>query len=154
MAWTNPTTRSTNDLITAAIWNADLVDNLTYLKSQVDAIASVPANVVAHTTAGSAPTGWVEDTAVRGRLIVGLPSGGTNAGTVGSALTNLQEPTHTHSWPSGGSIVSGGPSATTAGTGAGGNVGDATHTHTVGNDNTTGTSSTMPYIQYMTIKKS
>lgn len=32
MGWTAPTTRSTGDLITAAIWNTDLVNNLTYLK--------------------------------------------------------------------------------------------------------------------------
>ena len=31
MSWTTPTTRSTGDLITAAIWNADLVDNLNFL---------------------------------------------------------------------------------------------------------------------------
>ena len=31
MAWTTPTTRSTGDLITAAIWNTDLVDDLNYL---------------------------------------------------------------------------------------------------------------------------
>lgn len=31
MPWIDPTTRSTGDLITAAIWNADLVDNLIYL---------------------------------------------------------------------------------------------------------------------------
>lgn len=31
MAWTIPTTRSTNDLITASHWNTDLVDNLVYL---------------------------------------------------------------------------------------------------------------------------
>ena len=31
MAWTNPTTRSSGDTITAGIWNADLVDNLLYL---------------------------------------------------------------------------------------------------------------------------
>ncbi len=36
MAWTTPTTRATGDLITAAIWNADLVDNLSYLKTEVD----------------------------------------------------------------------------------------------------------------------
>jgi hypothetical protein len=33
MAWTDPTTRSTGDLITAAIWNTDMVDNFTYLRS-------------------------------------------------------------------------------------------------------------------------
>lgn len=31
MAWTTPTTRVTGELITAAIWNTDIVDNLTYL---------------------------------------------------------------------------------------------------------------------------
>jgi hypothetical protein len=33
MSWTNPTTRNTGDLITAAIWNTDLVENLTALRS-------------------------------------------------------------------------------------------------------------------------
>ena len=31
MAWTAPTTRTTGTLITAAIWNTDLTDNLTFL---------------------------------------------------------------------------------------------------------------------------
>lgn len=31
MAWATPATRSVSELITAAIWNADLVDNLLYL---------------------------------------------------------------------------------------------------------------------------
>jgi hypothetical protein len=31
MSWTDPTTRSTGDLITAAIWNAEVVDNLGFL---------------------------------------------------------------------------------------------------------------------------
>lgn len=33
MAWTAPTTRSSGALITASIWNTDLVDNLAYLKA-------------------------------------------------------------------------------------------------------------------------
>lgn len=33
MAWTAPTTRTTGTLITASIWNTDLVDNLSALKS-------------------------------------------------------------------------------------------------------------------------
>lgn len=32
MAWTAPTTRTTGELITAAIWNTDIVDNLDALK--------------------------------------------------------------------------------------------------------------------------
>lgn len=35
MTWTDPTLRSTGDLITAAIWNADLVDNLFYLHDRL-----------------------------------------------------------------------------------------------------------------------
>lgn len=33
MAWTAPTTRTTGELITAAIWNTDIVDNLAALKA-------------------------------------------------------------------------------------------------------------------------
>lgn len=31
MAWTTPTTRATGDLITASIWNADIVENLKHV---------------------------------------------------------------------------------------------------------------------------
>jgi hypothetical protein len=42
-AWTTPTSRSYNDLITESIWNTDLVDNLNYLKSKADRrIAVIP----------------------------------------------------------------------------------------------------------------
>ena len=44
----------------------------------------------------SCPSGWTEETAARGRAIVGTPSGGTQEGTVGSALTDLLDKTHTH----------------------------------------------------------
>jgi hypothetical protein len=35
MAYTAPTPRSLNDLITPSIWNTDLVDNIVYLKSEL-----------------------------------------------------------------------------------------------------------------------
>jgi len=35
MAWTTPTSRSTGTLITASIWNTDLVDNLILLKTSI-----------------------------------------------------------------------------------------------------------------------
>ncbi|MAH45845.1 hypothetical protein CMI37_08440 [Candidatus Pacearchaeota archaeon] len=38
MAWTAPTTRQPGDIITAAIWNTDLKDNLVYLKTEADKI--------------------------------------------------------------------------------------------------------------------
>lgn len=36
MAWTTPTTRVARELITVADWNADIVNNLIYLKERVD----------------------------------------------------------------------------------------------------------------------
>jgi hypothetical protein len=45
----------------------------------------------------SCPTGWSALSGAQGRVIVGLPSGGTLAGTVGTAMGHLANPTHTHS---------------------------------------------------------
>ncbi len=59
-----------------------------------------PKNGIIFTTDAAAPAGWAEYTAARGRTIVGLPSGGTIAGTVGTALTDIQDKTHTHTGPS------------------------------------------------------
>jgi len=97
---------------------------------------------------GSCPSGWTEYTAARGRTIVGTPSGGTDEGTVGTALTDLgtrtitDVPAHTHDikWRTGsyGSDV-----ATTFYSGA-------KYTWETGPIETVGSASvdvTMPYIQ-------
>lgn len=71
-------------------------------------ISSIPANLIAHTTNTSAPSGWTEWVTGRGRTTIGTPSGGTHGGTVATALTNLQDygphthsgPSHTHTGPS------------------------------------------------------
>jgi hypothetical protein len=47
---------------------------------------------------GACPSGWTEYTAGQGRVVVGLPSNGTLAGTVGTALTNLENRIHTHNY--------------------------------------------------------
>jgi len=59
MAWTAPTTRSTGDLITASNWNTDLVDNLTYLKTETDTKATL---TIAETQVfnGTAPTSFTD----------------------------------------------------------------------------------------------
>lgn len=66
--------------------------------------SSIPANVVAYFNGAvaSIPSGWTEFTAGRGRVIVGVPLSGTVGGTVGTALTNVQNKstTHTHTGPS------------------------------------------------------
>jgi hypothetical protein len=53
-------------------------------------------NMVTNATGGATLTGFSEYTTARGRMVVALPDGGTDAGTVGTALTNQQDPTHTH----------------------------------------------------------
>lgn len=53
MAWTAPTTRATGDFITASIWNTDVVDNLSYLKTEADKLddisVSSPSRAIATT---------------------------------------------------------------------------------------------------------
>lgn len=48
----------------------------------------------------SCPTGWTVSTTAAGRYLVGMPSGGTVSGTVGTALTNLEARDHVHAGPS------------------------------------------------------
>ena len=59
--------------------------------------AGVPAGAVMYFNLAGCPTGWSELTAGRGRYAVGLPSGGTLAGTAGTALSNQENrPTGQH----------------------------------------------------------
>jgi hypothetical protein len=58
---------------------------------------ALPAGMIAAFNA-ACPSGWTELAAAQGRVIVGLPSGGTLAGTVGTALTNLENRTHAHTY--------------------------------------------------------
>jgi hypothetical protein len=126
---------------------------------------AVPANMVAYTSAGAAPSGYSEVTGARGRVIVGLPSGGTNAGTVGTALTNLQDKTHTHTYST---VIAHTHTQIgfTSGTGAEAIVnvdasasGYQNANETASTGSASGTTSTaalsdiFAYIQYMTIKK-
>jgi hypothetical protein len=58
MAWTSPTTRTTGDLITAAIWNTDLVDNLSEttpakVTTKGDIVVATAANAVSRLAVGS-----------------------------------------------------------------------------------------------------
>lgn len=55
-----------------------------------------PAGAVMFFDLPSCPAGWSELTGARGRVVVGLVSGGALSGTVGTALTNLEDRTHTH----------------------------------------------------------
>ena len=65
----------------------------------------VPSQLVAHRAASTyTPTSWSEVTTAQGRCIVGVPSGGTDGATQGTALTDQQNKSksiaHTHTGPS------------------------------------------------------
>ena len=111
------------------------------------ALSGVPQYLVAHRTGTSVPSGWTEETAWRGFVIVGLVGSGTAAGTVGTAFTNVQDKTHTHLGSTAVSL-----DATAAG-GSGTNFSRNTHTHavTIGN---AATSDVLAYIQRLGIIKS
>ena len=69
---------------------------LPLILNAIGAMAEVPQGAVMSFNLSSCPSGWTEVTDAQGKAIVGLPSGGTLAGTVGSPLTNLENRTHTH----------------------------------------------------------
>ena len=56
-----------------------------------DSIKNANQNIIFSTDEGSAVGDFVEYTTARGRMIVGLPSGGSNEGTVGTAFTDDQD---------------------------------------------------------------
>jgi hypothetical protein len=67
--------------------------------TQTAAASALPAGLVSFFNLTACPTGWTEFTSARGLYVVGLPSGGTLAGTSGTALTNLESRAvgqHTH----------------------------------------------------------
>lgn len=58
-----------------------------------------PSGLLAWTKNGTCPSGWSEYTAARGRAVVGMTTGFTLNGTVGTALTNTEARAvgqHTH----------------------------------------------------------
>lgn len=72
--------------------------------SALTGISAVPSGMIAFFAAASCPSGWSEYTALRGRTLLGLPAGGTVAGTYATALGNLgtsaitNVPAHTHTY--------------------------------------------------------
>ena len=94
MAWTNPTLRTSGELITANIWNADLVDNLLFLGNTHDHSGgagnggSPPATAAEILPSGvimvfdtSCPSGWTRFSAFDGLYLRANNSyGGTGGG--------------------------------------------------------------------------
>mgnify|MGYP001566600692 CR=1 FL=1 len=70
--------------------NFDTIDTHDHTSGKGVVIVTKTTGEVFHTTAASCPAGSAEYTTARGFYIVGLPSGGTSATSVGTALTNLE----------------------------------------------------------------
>ena len=133
--------------------------------------SGVPSDVVAYRGNGvSTPSGWSEFTTARGRMIVGMPSGGTDGGTVGTALTDAQDKSksiaHSHQMALGPESstfrhVNGGGygySGTVvynyyAGGGASDSSGNNAITSAMSANSAVVTSDVLAYIQLVTIKK-
>mgnify|MGYP003135904815 CR=1 FL=1 len=151
------------------------IDATNWYTASPAAPAGVPSDVVAYrASSAGTPTGWAEYTTARGRMVVGLVSGGTDGGTVGTALTNSQDKTHSHTGPShahtspsrGGSTFSYSQTPYPWGSGvdftsthgsnlgasAGTSAGPLTYTAGTGATGTAATSDVLAYIQLMAIK--
>jgi hypothetical protein len=83
VTWTNPRTWTVGEIDTPAMMNTYVRDNQLHLFN-----LSIPAGVLILFNGTVCPSGWTEQTAARGFLLQGLPSGGTVGGTVGTALGN------------------------------------------------------------------
>ena len=66
------------------------------MEAPPDKALTIPTGAVVFFNLAACPAGWTEHTEARGRAVVGVPAGGTLNGTVNSALSDLQNRTHTH----------------------------------------------------------
>ena len=89
MAYTAPTTRSTGNLITATIWNTDVVDNIIYLNSKVNAQIQIPAGAwLPAVTGGASSSSFETTTNTRNYRTLDF----SNSGGVLKAYFSLQMP--------------------------------------------------------------
>jgi hypothetical protein len=99
MAWSTPVTQSTGTHITAAVWNAQITDNLTFLGSthnhSGDAgdgslYALLPQGIILMADA-ACPSGWTRVSALDGLFVRGAAS----YGATGGGGTHSHSHTHT-----------------------------------------------------------
>ena len=127
------------------------------------ASSGTPAGAVMFFNLSSCPSGWTALTGAQGRYLVGLPSGGTLAGTAGTTLSNLENrPVGQHSHgvtdPGHQHLLSGAAgSASYANTDAlRNNYGGYTHPATTGitiNNSGSVAGTNAPYIQFLVCQK-
>jgi hypothetical protein len=128
--------------------------------------SAIPTGAVMFFNLAACPSGWAELTAARGRYVVGKPSGGTLAGTAGTALTNQEnravgqhthtvtDPGHDHEYDKATVVTTGtgGPSGAVVSIAAAGTEAAMTDLTVDNTGAVTGTNA--PYIQLLVCSKS
>jgi len=104
MAWTAPATKSTGTLVTAAVWNEQITNNMTWLGTSHDhnggagdggALAVVSGLIAIFDAA--CPTGWTRVSAWDSKMIRGAAAYGATGGADTHTHTG---PSHTHTYAS------------------------------------------------------
>lgn len=98
MAWTAPSTKTTGTLVTAAIWNEQVTDNMTWLGTSHDhsgdtgdgGALSVVSGLIGIFDA-ACPTGWTRVSAWDNKMLRGAAA----YGATGGADTHTHSHTHT-----------------------------------------------------------
>ena len=110
----------------------------------------LPSGLIMMKSSANCPSGWTEYTSTRGRALVGVPSGGSVEGTVGSALTDLQDKTHSHTGPSHSHTIS---TVITAAGSANFGVKTPTSSDGTGATSTSAAWNSLPYVQLLFCEK-
>jgi len=106
MGWTNPTLRTSGELITANIWNTDLVDNLLFMGNTHDHSGDAGDGIVKDVNLASGiilvfdtscPSGWTRVSAFDGKLVIGSSSYGATGGD--ASVTHSHLPKDKYSEP-------------------------------------------------------
>lgn len=99
MAWTDPLTRATGFLVTAAVWTSDIVNNLLYLKGRAgtvvieDTINPVDVLVGGYTITQAGDPGLVVDGSDRAIVAIGAGAAlNSSAGYYALLLSNSSAP--------------------------------------------------------------
>jgi len=105
-----------------------------------------PAGMVAFFSGvSSCPTGWVESTAAQGRMLVGTTTEANIGANVGTALTDLEDRAHAHSFTATINII---PKSITIGGGSTTSA-VASGDHSLGAQSTGNASTNLPFVQFI-----
>ncbi len=138
MAWTTPGTQTTGTLITAALWNQQVTDNMTFMGTSHDHSGNAGDGATLHPIPAGAilvfdaacPSGWTRVSAFDGKFVRGAAA----YGATGGADTHTHSyASHTHPHTHAGYSFAAAPEAVTIDAAGGSSTGYAAtiHTHTL-----------------------